>query len=95
MDEKTVKDSLNSMFTKSESGDYNYDKIDQFIASINQREGGQTLLRTLANPTSGLNPFIRTLIKVHLGHSWYGARTEHQINAGKRMKTRRYRKFKF
>lgn len=89
MDLEQVKNNLKRMVKRADTtGDY--DEIEEYIIRIKNTD--RTKLSDLASPASGLDKYIRTLIKNHLPQSWFDARTEAQINEGGRKRTRRNRR---
>jgi len=82
----TTKDVLNKMLERSDADQSTYDKIDSFLEKL---KGKNSLLRRLASPDSGLNPFIRTLVKLKLPDYWYAARTDEQIARGGSKRSRK------
>jgi len=90
---KTAKDVLNAMLKRADADQTTYDKISVFLENLKARPNSNALLSQLANPSSGLNPFIRALVKLQLGPAWFSVRTEEEINrGGKRKKTKKTKK---
>jgi len=83
----TTKDALNKMLERADADQTTYDKIDSFLSNLRVRDS--SLLGRLANPQSGLNPFIRALVKLQLPASWYHARTEEEIARGGKRRSRK------
>jgi len=68
---------LNKMLEDADADESKYDEITVYLKRIDNKD-----LRKLAEPTSGLNPFIRSLVKLQLPPAWFAARTEKEINKG-------------
>jgi hypothetical protein len=97
--EEQTKTILNAMLERADQrkadDETAYNKINEFIHNFRKREGGLTILSNLANPRSGLNPFIRALIKLELPEIWYNARTvDERSLGGKSRKSRKSRRNK-
>lgn len=93
---KTAKDVLNKMLERADADQTSYDKISVFLGNLKARPNSNAILSQLANPSSGLNPFIRVLVKEQLGPAWFAVRTEKEINRGgkkkPKQKTRKQKK---
>jgi hypothetical protein len=83
---QTAKDALNKMLERADADQTSYDKISVFLGNLKARPNSNAILSQLANPSSGLNPFIRVLVKEQLGPAWFAVRTEEEINRGGKKK---------
>jgi hypothetical protein len=83
---QTSKDALNKMLERADADQTSYDKISVFLENLKARPNSNAILSQLANPSSGLNPFIRVLVKEQLGPAWFAVRTEEEINRGGKKK---------
>lgn len=89
---QTVKNIMNTMLKKEDthtSGPTPYEAIDTFIEKIQKMDKGYTILTTLVKPESGLNDFLRTLIKNKLGLRWYVGKTDEELNRGGKTRKRK------
>ena len=89
---QTSKDALNKMLERADADQTSYDKISVFLGNLKARPNSNAILSQLANPSSGLNPFIRVLVKEQLGPAWFAVKTEEEINRGGKKKTKKTRK---
>ena len=83
---QTSKDALNKMLERADADQASYDKISIFLVNLKARPNSNAILSQLAHPSSGLNPFIRVLVKEQLGPTWFAVRTEEEINRGGKKK---------
>lgn len=83
---QTAKDALNKMLERADADQASYNKISIFLGNLKARPNSNVILSQLANPSSGLNPFIRVLVKEQLGPAWFAVRTEEEINRGGKKK---------
>jgi hypothetical protein len=95
---KKIKDIMNKILKKEETythGTTPYEELDFFIKKVKQMKDANFILTTLVKPDSGLDIFIRTLIKNELSSAWYAKKTDAELNIGGKTKRKRKSKKSF